>query len=345
MKRSWILVGILFFCFVVPDVFAARRVGEAIWLDRDKEKSLVYLLRQKSFGGAGRTTFLYVDEQLTATVDNGSYTAFYIAPGKHIFIIGSSSLDSLISFPVELESGKEYFFLWKYREAEAELIEAESGKELVKKLKDFVKPTEGEFRAGAKTMTELRQERLCSWSSGAVGLVDKFGDHLGDLKPRTLDSIKDIVEKNRHIFAIPEDSLSEVVVVTELADLAAGYSLKEGDIDGARGLLQAAVEGYGVAAELFEFLRRQERKRKWTQLIGYSLLGGLVATQTGVDPQFGTSAVSATAAQQRQHLREAEDARKFGKEAKRRLICIEKGGDSVIISHCVEGSGAQNSSQ
>jgi len=62
-----------------------------------------------------------------------------------------------------------------------------------------------------------------------------------------------------------------------------------------------------------------------------------VATQTGVDPQFGTSAVSATAAQQRQ-IREAEDARKFGKEAKRRLICIEKGGDSVIISHCVEGA-------
>jgi len=103
------------------------------------------------------------------------------------------------------------------------------------------------------------------------------------------------------------------------------------------------VEGYGVAAELFEFLRRREKEdgrslsdilcsEGWWQPKRELILSLELLRCRQRRPSSGNIL-------ERQRMRE-----NLGKKRSGGSYAFEKGGDSVIISHCVEGSGAQNSS-
>ena len=244
----------------------ARKVGNIVWRPIDEKKALVYVIREWAFGGGARTVFLYIDDQFAVTLDNGTYTAFYAEPGNHGLRLLSALLPQKI-LSVHLEAGKEYFMLCNYRKGELTLLDLDSGRQMAQKVKSYVEPSEEEIR-------EIKEALSYTWNPTVVDqLVEEISDRLVNVKPRTLEEIIAIVNQKRDKHELPPGSLGEVVVLAELADLGAAYSLQEDDLEGARKLLKAAISGYAVAADRFDLIQGQEAKNKWKGIIALAVLG------------------------------------------------------------------------
>jgi hypothetical protein len=309
----------------------ARKVGNIVWRPIDEKKALVYVIREWAFGGGGRTVFLYIDNQFAGTLDNGTYTAFYAEPGNHELIV-LSALPPQKVLSVHLEAGKEYFALCKYSKGELIFLDSESGRKMAQKVKSYVEPSEEEIR-------EIKEALFYTWDPILVDrLVEEIGDRLVNVKPRTLEEINAIVNQKRDTHKLPPGSLGEVVVLAELADLGAAYSLQEDDLERARELLKAAISGYAVAADRFDFIQGQEAKKEWKGIIALGVLGAVAPAQVS-RKLSDLSAQSELMSRDRErliHLGQAADARKFKKEAERRLACVENGENLSVVHKCIE---------
>jgi hypothetical protein len=85
---------------------AAQKHGSRQYAEPADNAALVYLVRQKKMQGKARTFFVFADDTLLGTLDNGCYTYAYVPPGERLFWLNFAR----ISERVKLEPGETYHF-------------------------------------------------------------------------------------------------------------------------------------------------------------------------------------------------------------------------------------------
>lgn len=107
------------------------------------DSALVYVVRESRFQGGGRTMFVYSDDQLVGTLDNGCYTFAAVPPGKHLLWLNWAR----INLEVELEAGKTYWFnAWD----RIRPVEESFGRALMAGVDSYCTPSEEERRTAAE---------------------------------------------------------------------------------------------------------------------------------------------------------------------------------------------------
>lgn len=119
-------------------------------------------------------------------------------------------------------------------------------------------------------MEELRQKTALAWSPGMLGLVNEAKSGAERRSGKSIAEIRAFIEARRWSYGIPEESLGEVMVPAQLADLGAVHLLESGDLEGAAALLAEGEAAYREASGRFQLLSRKSGRDKWKKLVMYS---------------------------------------------------------------------------
>jgi len=130
-----------------PPLAAANRSATLQFGEPKADQALVYLIREKRFQGGGRTMFVFADETFLGTLDNGSYTFAYLAPGKHLLWLNWAKINA----EVELEAGKTYYYsIW----TTFDLLDEASGQAFLKGVGFYATPEPAEVEKSAEHIRE-----------------------------------------------------------------------------------------------------------------------------------------------------------------------------------------------
>jgi hypothetical protein len=129
------VIGLLFLLSACASSHMTRVPPDQLITGPTSDRTLIYIMRPSSFGGAIQST-LYDGEEYIGTLSANTRVAYLAEPGHHMFMIVGESADFM---QAELTAGKIYFALvaprmgvWKARFSLNPVKATESKKKIVK---------------------------------------------------------------------------------------------------------------------------------------------------------------------------------------------------------------------